>query len=50
VKLMVIFLVIAVGDQIVTNQVNTMLTGDETLKVHDFIVLMLTVLIYAGLA
>jgi type IV secretion system protein TrbL len=50
VKLMVIFLVIAVGDQIVTNQVNTMLTGNETLKVHDFIVLMLTVLIYAGLA
>jgi type IV secretion system protein TrbL len=50
VKLMVIFLVIGVGDQIVTNQINSILTGDRTLQVRDFVVLMLTILVYAGLA
>jgi type IV secretion system protein TrbL len=50
VKLMVIFLVIGLGDQLVTNQVNDMLTGNQTLQVHDFVVLMLTLLVYAGLA
>jgi type IV secretion system protein TrbL len=49
VKLMVIFLVIGLGDQIITNQVNTLVSG-ATLTKEQYVQLMLIVLIYAGLA
>ena len=49
VKLMVIFLVIGLGDQIITDQVNTLVNG-STLTKEQYVQLMLIVLIYAGLA
>ena len=49
VKLMVIFLVIGLGDQVITDQVNTIVSG-ATLTKEQYVQLMLIVLIYAGLA
>ncbi|MDR0479785.1 MAG: P-type conjugative transfer protein TrbL [Burkholderiaceae bacterium] len=49
VKLMVIFLIVGLGDQIVTNGVNALVTG-QTLTLGQYAQMMMVVLIYAGLA